>query len=278
MKPRMLPFFALLFLLIFFAIQVGVTSIVSVVYMIANKDVSMDFAFNPVFNAITLGASAVVTIAVFLLARWTLVSKSYILSRPWTVLFWSVVAALGALVPSIFIQEFISWPEWLTDMFQSEQTEKVLTGLLNTTGGFFLIAILQPLAEEVVFRGAILRTLLRWKPQQRWLMITLSALLFALAHLNPMQFIHPFLVGLLLGWMYERTGSIIPGVAYHWINNSAAVILSILYPSADGDAEVHLSDIWGQGRVYLAVLFSLCILLPAIFQLNRTMKRAGTSV
>jgi len=274
MKTKALPFYAVLFLFIFLGIQLGVSVIATVVGILVTKDFTMGFASDPVFTLVTLAVSAVVTIAVFLLTKWTVVSRNYILTRPWTVLFWTVIASLGAIVPSIYIQEFIEWPQWMTDFFSSEETMKVLTGLLGTTGGAFVIVILQPLAEEIVFRGAILRTLLRWKPERRWLMITLSALLFALAHMNPMQFIHPFLIGLLLGWMYERTGSIIPGVAYHWINNAAAVVLSLLYPQDDPMADVRLSDIWGEGRVYLAIAFSLCIFLPALYQLNRTMKRA----
>lgn len=275
MKTKALPFYAVLFLFIFLGIQLGVSVIATVVGALVTKDFTMGFASDSVFTLVTLTVSAVVTIAVFLLTKWTVVSRNYILTRPWTVLFWTVIASLGAIVPSIYIQEFIEWPQWMTDLFGSEQTMKVLTNLLGTTGGAFVIVILQPLAEEIVFRGAILRTLLRWKPERRWLMITLSALLFALAHMNPMQFIHPFLIGLLLGWMYERTGSIIPGVAYHWINNAAAVVLSLLYPQDDPMADVRLSDIWGEGRVYLAIVFSLCIFLPALYQLNRTMKRAN---
>ena len=274
MKTKALPFYAVLFLFIFLGIQLGVSVIATVVGILVTKDFTMGFASDSVFTLVTLAVSAVVTIAVFLLTKWTVVSRNYILTRPWTVLFWTVIASLGAIVPSIYIQEFIEWPKWMTDFFSSEETMKVLTGLLGTTGGAFVIVILQPLAEEIVFRGAILRTLLRWKPERRWLMITLSALLFALAHMNPMQFIHPFLIGLLLGWMYERTGSIIPGVAYHWINNAAAVVLSLLYPQDDPMADIRLSDIWGEGRVYLAIVFSLCIFLPALYQLNRTMKRA----
>lgn len=274
MKTKALPFYAVLFLFIFLGIQLGVSVIATVVGILVTKDFTMGFASDSVFTLVTLAVSAVVTIAVFLLTKWTVVSRNYILTRPWTVLFWTVIASLGAIVPSIYIQEFIEWPQWMTDFFSSEETMKVLTGLLGTTGGAFVIIILQPFAEEIVFRGAILRTLLRWKPEHRWLMITLSALLFALAHMNPMQFIHPFLIGLLLGWMYERTGSIIPGVAYHWINNAAAVVLSLLYPQDDPMADVRLSDIWGEGRVYLAIAFSLCIFLPALYQLNRTMKRA----
>ena len=82
---------------------------------------------------------------------------------------------------------------------------------------------------------------------------------------------HAFVIGLLLGWMYWRTGSILPGVAYHWANNSMAYILYNIYPNPD----LKLIDILGsEQRVLMALGFSLLILVPAIYQLNMWMKRA----
>jgi hypothetical protein len=101
-------------------------------------------------------------------------------------------------------------------------------------------------------------------------MIALSALFFAIIHMNPAQMPHAFAMGLLLGWMYVRTGSIVPGVAFHWANNTVAYLLYRAYPSPD----VKLVDILGdQTHVIMAVGFSLCILLPAIYQLAIRMKR-----
>ena len=96
-------------------------------------------------------------------------------------------------------------------------------------------------------------------------MIVLSALLFALAHLNPAQLLHPFVVGLLLGWMYERTRSVLPGIVYHWANNTVAYLLFHAYP----DPDITLTRMMGsQHNALLAVFFSLFIILPALYQLN----------
>ena len=67
-----------------------------------------------------------------------------------------------------------------------------------------------------------------------------------------------------------RTGSIIPGVAYHWANNTAAYVMFHVYHNPQT-----LNDIIGpgNGRVAMALLFSLCILVPALVQLNFRMKR-----
>jgi len=102
--------------------------------------------------------------------------------------------------------------------------------------------------------------------------IVISALLFALVHVNPAQMPHAFLCGLLLGWMYYRTDSVVPGVIFHWVNNTIAYILYNVLP----DPNAPLIEIFkgGENTVHLALLFSLCILVPAILQLNLRMHKA----
>ena len=137
--------------------------------------------------------------------------------------------------------------------------------------GYVAVGLLAPFAEELVFRGAILRALLRWTPQH-WVAIAISAFLFALIHANPAQMPHAFVIGLLLGWLYYRTDSIVPGIVYHWINNSIAYIGYNLYP----DPSLKLIDLLGSQRnVAAAVLFSLFILLPALYQLYLRLRKAA---
>ena len=135
--------------------------------------------------------------------------------------------------------------------------------------GYFVVGLLAPLAEEMVFRGAILRSLLRWKSNP-WVGIVISAILFAVIHMNPAQMPHAFLIGLLLGWMYWRTDSIVPGVVYHWVNNTVAYILYNIYPNPD----LTLLDLFGSDqKVWMALGFSLLIFLPSLFQLNQRLSK-----
>lgn len=211
---------------------------------------------------ITMTVFSFLVMAVFLLAKWAEVSPRWLLTRPWTVLIWSVMAALGMMIPETWLMEMMpELPNWIED----EQGM-----LMSNYWGYLAIGLLAPLAEEVVFRGAILRSLLTsMKP---WTAIAISALFFSLVHMNPAQMPFAFLAGLLLGWMYWRTGSILPGMAYHWANNSAAYILYRAYP----DPDIKLVEIFkgSELHVYLAVFFSLLILLPALYQLHLRMKQA----
>jgi membrane protease YdiL (CAAX protease family) len=142
--------------------------------------------------------------------------------------------------------------------------------ILRNRWGYFAVGLLAPISEELVFRGAILRALLRWT-SRHWVAIAISAVLFALIHANPAQMPHAFLIGLLLGWLYYRTDSIVPGIVYHWVNNSVAYVIYNLYP----DPSLKLIDLFGSQRtVAAAVLFSLFILLPALYQLYLRLKKA----
>ena len=212
----------------------------------------------------TTGVIGVVTIVIFLWTRYAELSPKWLRTRPWAVLAWSVVASMGALIPSIWIQE--QMPE-LPNFAEQE-----FGTIMATPWGYLVIGLLAPLSEEIVMRGAILKELLKSEKLGVWAAITISALMFALIHMNPVQMPHAFLIGLLLGWMYWRTGSILPGVAYHWANNSIAFVMYAFYPNPD----MKLIDLFkgSELHVYMALGFSLLILLPALFQLNLWMRRA----
>jgi hypothetical protein len=88
--------------------------------------------------------------------------------------------------------------------------------------------------------------------------------------MNPAQMPHAFLIGLLLGWMYWRTDSIVPGVVYHWVNNTVAYVMYNLYPNPD----LTLVELFGsEQKVLMALGFSLLIFLPSLFQLNQRLAK-----
>lgn len=260
---------ALLYTFVFLCIQFVAQLLVTIIYTMIKGEAAESLP--PLWDIAVMVTFSLLTIVVFLKMGWFQASRSYMRSRPWGVLSWSVVASLGAIVPSLVLQGFIpEWSGWAKEI--ADEANMQLEGLMSVPGGYMVIALLPPVVEEMVFRGCVLRSLLEWKPQHRWWMIALSALIFAIIHLNPAQMPHAFLIGLLLGWMYERTSSIIPGVAYHWANNTAAYVMYHLYRNPQS-----LTDIIGPGTrpMLLALLFSLCIFIPAIIQLNMRMRRSS---
>ena len=81
---------------------------------------------------------------------------------------------------------------------------------------FLVICLVPAVCEEFLFRGAILTNLL---PFGRANAILISALLFGLMHQNIAQFFYAFCAGIVLGLIYERTGSIWTCMLLHMTNN-----------------------------------------------------------
>ena len=250
---------AIIYLVVFVGIQLVAGAMIQLVYILLKGQGAVVDATGLI---ITTALADVTTLLLFLLLHWADVSRHWVRTRPWTVLFWCVLAAFGAIIPSTYLQEMMpELPNWAEREFEL---------IMNNRFGYFIVGLLAPLAEELVFRGAILRALLRWKSNP-WIGIVISAIMFSAIHMNPAQMPHAFLIGILLGWMYYRTDSIVPGVVYHWVNNTIAYVLFAFYP----DPDMKLMDFFGgsQQTVLLAVAFSLCILVPSIYQLNLRMKK-----
>lgn len=213
---------------------------------------------------LTSAVYSLIVLIVFIKKKWCCLSPAFMNSKPWAVLTWSAIAGAGAIIPEMYLSELM--PD-LTNLIEDEMTK-----LVNNDLGYLTLCLFAPFVEETVFRGAVLRSLLP-RMKNRWGAIAISAALFALIHMNPAQMPHAFLAGLLLGWMYSRTKSILPGVAYHWINNTIVFVAARLLPAQLADGR--LTDLFGgdHRRVVLAVIFSLFILLPAVYQINvRTRK------
>ena len=116
-----------------------------------------------------------------------------------------------------------------------EDLAKELASLLNGPAWvtFLSVSIFAPFFEEWLCRGIVLRGLLK-KVGPAWAII-LSALFFALIHMNLWQAIPAFLMGLLFGYVYYKTGSLKLVMLMHFANNTMAFITSLA--TADSNAE-----------------------------------------
>lgn len=110
------------------------------------------------------------------------------------------------------VEKLIPPPTWFWELFN-----KIFESDFGWWGAFFKIVIIAPVVEELIFRGVILSGFRRnYSPV---FAVFMSALLFALFHLNPWQFPATFILGLLLGWIMIRTSNIFMAILGHSINN-----------------------------------------------------------
>lgn len=180
----------------------------------------------------TSALSSLITIVWFLCTGWWGRSTDFF-RRPkaWLTIGLSVLLGLAMLLPLQHMEELIP-QAWRQDVLGD-----TFRFIMASPWGFIPVALLAPLAEEIVFRGAIQSAALGYFARRmpnavraRTIALWLTAVLFAVVHGNPAQMPHALIVGLLLGWLTLLTGSIIPAIAVHFTNNAAAYLLAHLRP------------------------------------------------
>lgn len=100
---------------------------------------------------------------------------------------------------------------------------------LDEAGGsiivtIILVGMIGPAAEEIFFRGYVLPGLIKRFGVGRSLL--LSSFVFGLFHVDPGAIVPTFALGLALGWVYLKTGSIWPAMFAHGLHNTVAVLVA----------------------------------------------------
>ncbi len=119
----------------------------------------------------------------------------------------------------------------------NEQVTSAMQGLLEGMPGIWtqllLIAIVPAICEELAFRGFILSGLRRMGHKR--LAILFSSVLFGLAHSIFQQQLLTFFVGMLIAYIAVQSGSLLPGLVFHAINN--ALVVGALHVTKEAFAE-----------------------------------------
>ncbi len=90
-----------------------------------------------------------------------------------------------------------------------------------------LACAIGPLAEELLFRGVVYPALRR--RISRLGAMAISAAAFALLHTNLIGFVPIMLLGCLLAYLYERTGSLVAPLAVHVLHNTFLIVVALTY-------------------------------------------------
>ncbi|MDZ7267985.1 MAG: CPBP family intramembrane metalloprotease [candidate division KSB1 bacterium] len=109
-------------------------------------------------------------------------------------------------------------PNWLADLMR-----ELFDPGKNVWATVLTLVIVAPVTEEFLFRGLILRGLLG--NYGRCKAVLASALLFALIHLNPWQFFSAAVAGVVLGWWFVQTRSLVPCLFGHALHNALPVLV-----------------------------------------------------
>ena len=236
-------------LLLYFAYQLAFFAVLVGVYMLKNGVVEMPDVSGSGYMSVIMWAQFLSTLSVGLhvvLGKYVSIDV-FRLKTPnrWAVLFASAVFIVAMGLWTNYFSELAGLPDNMKDMFEL---------MMNNPLGIISIVVMAPLVEELLFRGAIQGHLMRkWK--MPYLGIVVSSLIFGVVHGNPAQI--PF--------AFVLTGSLIPGILMHFINNGSSVLLYVL--SGDPDATM-ISSLGETGSLALAVA-GIILTVVCIFIIRR---------
>jgi membrane protease YdiL (CAAX protease family) len=130
---------------------------------------------------------------------------------------------------AVYLLGLIEGPQQAALRAAAEHADDPLLPVLGTLSGpgsiawlFLLVCVVVPVGEEIFFRGFIyggLRT--RWGVPAAMLA---SALFFAAVHLQLVHGLPIFLLGIVFAGVYQRSGSLVPVIVAHGLNNVIAVL------------------------------------------------------
>ena len=158
--------------------------------------------------------------------------------------------------------EFIGLPDLMQDTFRA---------MSRNVFGIISIAIMAPLVEELLFRGAIQGYMLR-KGMKPLNAILIASAIFGIVHMNPIQIPFAFAIGLIFGWLYYRTGSVVPGIIGHFINNSIACIQMATLTEEEFNTKT--IEWLGAGPTYALFAISLAVMIGMFLYLKKRLPAA----
>ena len=241
-------------------IQVVVMSFAGVVLGVAAGLSSIDyetFSESSSFDNIALifaVAAQLVVITVFLPAWRRMRPASFVARReavaPAGVSFAKSFAVL--LVIGISAQFFVSGVLGVVELLFPEAMAEYSELMEDSSVGVFAvisalsIAVLAPINEEIACRGVMFEYAMRamspgWNAADGaryravparafWIANTLQALAFGVLHMNLIQGSYAFVLGVLEGWVFWRTGKLRYPIVLHFALNISSYLVEPLYP------------------------------------------------
>lgn len=132
---------------------------------------------------------------------------------------------LNILGLNLVITLFMQALNWLFGFNIDTAQVEVSNNLLSNIGVFIQVVIVAPIFEELLFRGAILRTLDRYN---RTFAILASSFLFALMHMNLTQLFFTFCLGCIMAHYSLKYDSMKVNIAIHFMNNLWAMLVTFI--------------------------------------------------
>lgn len=225
------------------------------VQVVASLPLGMALAINPnadksLWMSVTLLVSSIITaVVLMIMPPYDLRSSFKSVGCKYEAALIGVIAVVLGLVGFNIMTEQLELENWMEELFM---------GMSKNVLGFLAIGVFGPICEEIVFRGGIMRPLLK-KGLNPWVAILVSAFIFGMAHGNPAQVPFAGFLGVVFGVVYYRTGSLILTTLCHILNNSFSVLLMNIYGDKANDMTFDSMLGHGTATTLMVVTILACV-------------------
>lgn len=161
---------------------------------------------------------------------------------------------------------------YIMGLFSGSQAETTLPASVVQTQGnplwldiliYFYVCLLGPVLEELIFRGVLLEGLRKYG---NLFGIIMSSILFGLMHQNFSQCIPAVCMGLVMATMAVKSGSLMPSIFVHILNNSLSAILMVMLNS-QSTADIASYNITDIEEISKALMASIPVLAMLVLNL-----------
>lgn len=181
-----------------------------------------------------------------------------------------LVNALSIINKGIHLPAFLKDFEDALIRSSAEYQQQISTiidmpNVFSLGANLVVMAFLPALAEELFFRGCMQQIFQQWF--KRYLIAVIaSAIVFSILHFDFYGFLPRVALGMILGWLFAKTGSLLPGILAHFFNNAMALVVTYIGQHAANKKDYATEDfnipMW-------TALISLVVVIYFITRLKR---------
>jgi membrane protease YdiL (CAAX protease family) len=214
-------------------VVLGIISVVGAFFLflvIINYTVGIeDLALIALLTSLFLGSVILVVVVAIGLRRYRVALSALGLTPPGIPRLRVVLMTVGALALSLGATAVYSALVEVSGVSILKPPEIPSDIVLPGAGAaftFLALVVWTPFTEEIFFRGFVFAGLLPRLGGPRAMIV--SSLIFSVFHIAPGVLVPIFITGLLLAWLYRRTGSLWPSIAAHAGQNGMALAVTQL--------------------------------------------------
>jgi membrane protease YdiL (CAAX protease family) len=141
---------------------------------------------------------------------------------------------MAAITMTIFVAELISGREYQMQQHQQLKLIEEYPQLPLRIMIVFVAVVIAPLLEEMLFRGFVQTTIRSFINIRNgaWPAIAASSVFFAIMHADPGHWPALFILGVCLGYSYEKSGSLFRPIFIHLFFNASSIAIALYQASA----------------------------------------------